>query len=140
MSAKKNVFTTFVLLGLCALVVGCGDDTVAPTSDEAPILPPQNLVVTQSANMIRLSWDANPKGNLAGYNVYRMEGGSGVLVKMTHTPTLATTFEDNSVQPSIGYQYRVTSVTTNDKESPYSMVNAALTMIGREKREKPNLF
>jgi fibronectin type 3 domain-containing protein len=139
MSAKKTVFTTFVLLALCALVVGCGDDSVAPTTDEAPILPPQNLVVTQTPNMIRLAWDANPQGNLAGYNVYRMEGGSGVLVKMTHTPILANYFEDASVQPSIGYQYRVTSVTTNDKESPYALVSAALHGVAKEKREKPYL-
>ena len=140
MSAKKTVFTTFVLLGLCALVVGCGDDTVAPTSDEAPILPPQNLVVTQTAGMIRLSWDANTQGNLAGYNVYRLEGGAGLLVKMTHTPTLATTYLDDSVQPGIGYQYRVTSVTTNQKESPYALAIGALNGTGKEKREKPNLF
>jgi hypothetical protein len=140
MSAKKTVFTTFVLLGLCALVVGCGDDTVTPGTDEAPILPPQNLVVSQSAGMIRLSWDPNPQGNLAGYNVYRIEGGSGVLVKMTHTPIMATTFVDDSVQPSIGYQYRVTTVTTNDKESSYAMANAAIKGVGTEKRERPNLY
>lgn len=140
MSAKKTVFTTFVLLGLCALVVGCGDDTVAPRSDEAPILPPQNLVVTQSAGSIQLRWDAVPQGNLAGYNVYRLEGGSGVLVKLTHTPTMATTYVDDTVEPSIGYQYRVTSVTTNDKESPYSIANAALSGFGGDKRERPKFF
>jgi len=140
MSAKKTVFTTFVLLGLCALVVGCGDDSVAPTTDEAPILPPQNLVVTQSAGVIRLAWDAVPQGNLAGYNVYRMEGGSGVLVKLTHTPTLATFYNDDTAQPSLGYQYRVTSVTTNMKESSYTMAMAALDGVSKEgKRERPNL-
>lgn len=140
MSAKKLFFATFVLLGLCALVVGCGDDSVAPTTDEAPILPPQNLTVTQTPNMIRLSWDSNPQGNLAGYYVYRIEGGSGVLVKLTHTPILANFYEDYSVQPSIGYEYRVTSVTTNDKESPYVVANAALHGVSKEKRERPNLY
>ena len=139
MSAKKTVFTTLVLLGLCALVVGCGDDSVAPKTDEAPILAPQNLMVTRTVNMIRLSWDPVTQGNLAGYNVYRMEGGCGVLVKMTHSPITETMYEDNSIQVSIGYQYRVTSVTTNLKESPFTTATVSTQGINRDKRERPYL-
>ncbi|UCH84411.1 MAG: fibronectin type III domain-containing protein [Candidatus Latescibacterota bacterium] len=139
MSAKKTVFTTFVLLGLCALVVGCGDDSVAPTTDEAPILAPQNLSIVRTVDEIQLTWDPVAQGNLAGYNVYRTVFGSGVLVKLTHSPITETMYVDTDVEPGKSYRYRVTSVTTNLKESPYALVNAGPQGANREKHQRPNL-
>lgn len=127
MSARKLYFTMIVLLGACALLAGCGDETVAPTVDEAPILPPQNFVSSAEHTFITLTWDPNTQGHLLGYNVYRSVGGANdVITLLTPAPITENRYDDRNVIPGVAYQYRVTSVSRIHKESQHVIVDAVL--------------
>ena len=128
MSANKLYITMIVLLGACALIAGCGDETVAPpVAEEAPILPPQNFVSEAQSASVILTWDANTQGHLLGYNVYRSDGGQlDVITLLTPTPITETTYEDFTVVQGAGYRYRVTSVSRIHKESQHVMVDAVV--------------
>ena len=138
MSANKLYFTMIVLLGACALVAGCGDETIAPTiTDEAPILPPQNFVSESHTSSVVLTWDANTQGHLLGYNVYRSDGAElDVITLLTPTPITETTFEDFDVIPGVGYRYRVTAVSRIHKESQHVMVDAVINGTAIEGKNK----
>ncbi len=130
MSANKLYFTMIVVLGACALVAGCGDETVVPTivPDEAPILPPQNFVSEAHNSSVVLTWDANTQGHLLGYNVYRSDGGQlDVGPLRTPAPITGTMFEDFTVIPGVGYRYRVTSVSRIHEESQHVIVDAVIS-------------
>lgn len=121
MSANKTVFMTFLLLGMFALVAGCGSDSiVVPTVDEAPILPPQNVSASQGeAEKLVLSWDPNTQNKLAGYNVYRANLTTQEVELMTPLPILDTEYNDPTARRNVRYEYRVTSVSKTGKESAY---------------------
>ena len=42
---------------------------LSPNTD-APISPPQNVTISASPGGVKLSWDANLEGDIAGYKVY----------------------------------------------------------------------
>lgn len=138
MSANKLYFTMIVLLGACALIAGCGDETVAPTVvEEAPILPPQNFVSEAQRSSVVLTWDANTQGHLLGYNVYRSDGGHlEVITLLTPTPITETRYQDFTAVPGVGYRYRVTAVSRIHKESQHVMVDAVITGTSIEGKEK----
>jgi hypothetical protein len=81
--------------------------------------PPRDLVIVQeeaSPRYIDLSWFAPTFGTVGKYNIYRSSDGG-------HTFTLihsnvgnppATTYQDTVPCNPVGYEYRVTAVTTND--------------------------
>ncbi len=117
-----------VILGACALIAGCGDETVAPTvAEEAPILPPQNFVSEAQGSSVVLTWDANTQGHLLGYNVYRSDGGQlDVTTLLTLTPITETTYEDFAVVSGAGYRYHVTAVSRIHKESQHVIVDAVV--------------
>jgi fibronectin type 3 domain-containing protein len=118
---------TFVLLGLCALVAGCGSDTVSPT-DEAPILPPENLTASASGESVTLNWNPSPHPRLAGYAVYRVQMNTQDVVKLTAGPIQATTYTDDSVTRGVAYEYQVTAVTKAGKESVCASIEAILRL------------
>lgn len=119
MSAKTIVVA--IVLGTCGLLFGCGgDDTVAPTTNEAPILPPQNIRVTRNvAGEVIVAWDANTQSILRGYNVYRLIEDSSIQ-KLTVNPMASTYYRDSDVELNTRYDYRVTSVSTKGDESAYA--------------------
>jgi fibronectin type 3 domain-containing protein len=127
MSANKLFFMTVVLLGMCALVAGCVSDTVSPT-DEAPILPPENLTARPSAESVTLTWNANSHPMLAGYFVYRAQINTQETVKLTADPIKVTTYTDNTVMRGVAYEYRVTAVTKAGKESVCASIGACLRL------------
>ena len=129
MSANKLYFTMIVILGACALVAGCGDETVVPTiiPDEAPILPVENLVSKTHRSSVILAWDANTQGHLLGYNVYRSDGGQNdVITLLTPAPITDNSFKDFAVIPGVGYRYRVTAVSRIHEESQHVIVDAII--------------
>jgi fibronectin type 3 domain-containing protein len=137
MSAKKTFLMTFVFLCACALVAGCGSDTVSPPVDEAPILPPQNLSAGSSAvNKLVLTWDPNTQNKLAGYNVYRVDIVAEDVVKLTPALITDSMFKDYSARRGVEYEYRVTSVSTNDKESAYVSLDVLLMAVQDENEPK----
>ncbi len=122
MSANKVFFMTVVLLGLGALVAGCGSDTVAPT-DEAPILPPANVTASASdIDKLVLTWDPNSHPRLAGYKVYRVDTDTQDMVTLTPDPILATSYVDARARRGVAYEYRVTALTKSQKESIYAAI------------------
>lgn len=137
MSARLFLMTT--LLVACALVAGCGSDSTPTqvTQNEAPILPPQNIVVQPLiGGGVYLSWDANTQGNLAGYNIYR-EDPSQIVQKLTATPIKETSFLDSGVQAGQTYHYWVTSVDKNGKESTYQPFHVSIPTLGtNDKRDR----
>jgi len=132
MSANKFFLMTVVLLGLGALVAGCVSDTVSPT-DEAPILPPENLTVTQSGEeTLTLSWYPNSHPKLAGYVVNRVQTDTQDNVKLTPDPIQATTYTDVTVRRGVGYEYRVTAVTKAGKQSICASIRAVLRLYAHD--------
>jgi fibronectin type 3 domain-containing protein len=127
MSANKMFFLTLVLLGAWALVAGCGSDSVAPTDDEAPILPPTGVTATGSqTSEPSLSWDPNSHPNLEGYNVYRKEVAKQDVEKLTPEPISETNFTDTTARRGVKYEYRVTAVTKSGKESAYTPIQVLI--------------
>lgn len=140
MSAKKTFSMTFVLLCACALVAGCGSDSVSPTVDDAPILPPQNVTANSSAaSKMMLTWEPNTQNKLAGYNVYRRDVLTQDVVKLNTSLVTVAMFEDTSARRNVLYEYRVTSVGTNGKESTYVSVEALITVLQNEDHPKIRL-
>lgn len=120
MSAKGLLLTAMMLLGTCVLIASCGSDTVAPSVDEAPILPPQNVTVSATAvGHVIVSWDRNTQTHLKGYNVYRLDVASSGIQKLTADPIALNIYEDESAGLR-EYEYRVTSVSVRGNESGFS--------------------
>jgi fibronectin type 3 domain-containing protein len=127
MSANRLLLIVFLLLGAWVLVAGCGSDPVAPTQDEAPILPPENVTAASSdVSKLIISWDPNSHPQLAGYNVYRMAIETQETTKLTVDPITSTSYEDMSARRGVEYEYRVTAITKAGKESIYASVTVLL--------------
>lgn len=131
MSAKTFAISTLLVLGVCALIAGCGsdDNPAAPTlSNDAPILPPQNIIATRSTNgSIMITWAANTQSNLSGYKVYRNDVDNSAILTLTPTPITVTHYQDATASTGT-FEYRVTSVSTKGDESGF----ASRTIVVRE--------
>ncbi len=121
MNARTFVATSLALLGAITLVSGCGSDTTVSTVvTEAPILPPQNVIVKQGpSGAVFLSWDANTQSILQGYNVYRRDTSAGEILTLTAKPIRENRFVDTQVDWHREYEYRVTTVSTRGGESGF---------------------
>ena len=76
--------------------------------------------VNSSAASIDLSWQPDTESYLAGYAVYRREGaGEWQRVSGAH-PVVGPGFHDASVQAGHGYEYAVTALGDNGRESARS--------------------
>jgi len=133
MSAKTIAISTLLVLGACALIAGCGsdDNPVTPTpSNDAPILPPQNVIASRSTNgSVMVSWTANTQSNLLGYKVYRHDVDNSAILTLTPTPITVTHYEDATATNGT-YEYRVTSVSSKGDESGF----ATQTIVVRDSR------
>ena len=68
---------------------------------------------------VSLSWA--PSGStISGYNVYSSTVSGGPYSKITAAPVSLTKYMDSSVQSGHDYYYVVTSVNSQNQESPYS--------------------
>ncbi len=83
--------------------------------DLVPPATPTSLTALVETKVVRLLWDPVTATDLAGYNVYRIEGR--YRLKLTPTPTKDTNFLDISIDIGIFYTYEVTAVDTNGNES-----------------------
>jgi endoglucanase len=70
---KRRYLTVLALWPLAALW-GCGADTTT-TPDTTPPLAPQLGGATLQDGTLGVWWQANTEPDLAGYNVYLVEGG-----------------------------------------------------------------
>ena len=135
MSAKTFFITTLLVISVCALVAGCGDDNPTapdPTSgNEAPILPPQNVIATKNGNDVTITWSANTQANLRGYRVYRHDVANSTIATLTATEITATSYVDINVDEG-RYEYRVTSVSSKGEESSFSARTIGVGEFGGE--------
>ncbi len=83
--------------------------------DIFPPAPPQGLEGLYSAGAVELVWTANIEADLAGYNVYRLDGQPAQRLnkELVRTPE----FRDASVGPGKTYIYYVTAVDQSCNES-----------------------
>ncbi|MEW6618037.1 MAG: CARDB domain-containing protein [bacterium] len=78
------------------------------------ISAPTGLIAIPGNSMIDLSWNANPEGNLAGYNLYR----NGV--KINTALIISTNYRDTGLINGLIYTYTVTAVDKEGNESEHS--------------------
>jgi hypothetical protein len=83
-------------------------DTFAPPA-------PTALEAVGGAGVISLIWEAVDAPDLAGYLVFRGEGGGEPSTPLTPSPIRDSSFEDRSVTPGVRYVYVVVAV---DSASP----------------------
>jgi hypothetical protein len=69
---------------------------------------------------IDLSWQPGTEAGLAGYAVYRREGGGGWQRISPTEPLIAPAFRDNRVQPGHTYRYSVSAIDQGGHESARS--------------------
>jgi hypothetical protein len=96
-----------------------GPAEVTP-EDIFPPSAPSGLTAELGTNTVELSWERNTDPRFQGYNVYRStEGGPFVKIASAITPP---TYSDHDVQAGKKYQYAISAVATNGKESDRSAV------------------
>jgi Bacterial Ig domain len=80
--------------------------------DEAPEAPSAPTAVQKPAGRLDLSWTASSTvTNLAGYDLYRSNGG-GAYAKLNATPLTATTYSDTGTVDGTTYTYMVRAVSS----------------------------
>ena len=83
-------------------------DLVAPAA-------PASVTPLLETKVVRLVWDPVDAADLAGYNVYRVEGP--YRLKLTPSPLKDPNFLDISIDIGIGYYYEVTAIDASGNES-----------------------
>jgi len=111
------------LLVIGILVLGlagsCSRDNTATPIDTVPPLPPVGLqVVSEGADLVRLSWTNNAENDLAGYRVYRADG-NGVFGPVVAANLLCPWHYDRVAAMEV-VTYKVTAMDESGNESAYS--------------------
>lgn len=84
-------------------------------ADRYPPPPVSELVALAEEGQVRLIWTGGDVADLAGYRVYRREGGD--LRRLNVEPVVATEFTDSSVASGRTYVYRVVAIDKTGNES-----------------------
>ena len=117
--------------------MGCQSSSVAPVEKgEAPMLPLQNVAVNVTPAGVVITWDPNTQSNLRGYNVYRLDGASQSVQKLTANPILDTKYFDGTVVEQETYGYWVTSVSTQGNESSFETLQVRVPNSLENKRDR----
>lgn len=95
--------------------------TVQPRDVFAPAVPGHvtALPVDGPPPAVELSWDPNGEADLAGYNVFRSDGGAAPR-RLNPELLVSPTFRDPAVKPGARYSYSVTAVDRAGNESARS--------------------
>lgn len=83
--------------------------------DLVPPAAPASVTALLETKVVRLVWDPVDASDLAGYNVYRIEGK--YRLKLTPSALTEPNFLDISIDIGIGYHYEVTAVDKSGNES-----------------------
>jgi hypothetical protein len=81
---------------------------------------PAGLYARNDVQKVKLFWDTDITGTIAGYNVYRSQTSGSGYVKLNNTLITETSYLDASLTNNITYYYAVTSVDNKAVESFYS--------------------
>ncbi len=84
-------------------------------ADRYPPPPVTDLVALAEQSQVRLIWTGSDAADLAGYRIYRREGGD--LRRLNVEPVATTEFTDTSVAAGRTYVYRVVSIDKTGNES-----------------------
>ncbi len=101
--------------------------TPGASDTTAPSVPENVSVNAYATNMVKLIWNANSEGDLAGYNIYRTTNiGSGfVKINKTLVEKSEEPYYIDTVQPGIEYFYTITAQDDSLNESGFSETNSA---------------
>jgi hypothetical protein len=83
--------------------------------DLVPPPAPASVTALLETKVVRLLWDPVDVADLAGYNVYRIEGP--YRLKLTPSATKDANFLDISIDIGIAYTYEVTAIDQSGNES-----------------------
>lgn len=96
------------------LVYGGISEAIAVTPvDTTPPPAPEGVMAISTGQGIRVIWDASSAADVAGYKVYRREGGGFTLVGTVEAPS--TSFVDGTAGDNTSFSYAVTAF---DRTSP----------------------
>ncbi len=97
-------------------------EIVVGTKDIFPPRPPSGLagIAVPEESAIDLSWVPDTESDLAGYAVYRSEGGQPAQRISGQKPLDAPAFHDSALQPGRAYTYFVTAIDRDGNESGHS--------------------
>ncbi|HEX4075305.1 MAG TPA: choice-of-anchor D domain-containing protein [Candidatus Acidoferrales bacterium] len=96
-----------------------GSITVASNATNSPTVIALSGTGAAQAYSVDLNWSASAS-SVTGYNVYSGTVSGGPYTKLTSSPVASTNYTDTSVQQTKTYYYVVTSVNSENQESPYS--------------------
>ena len=91
--------------------------------DRFPPTAPQNLRAVAGPGAVELAWSPNAEPDLAGYYIYRSEGGS--FTRLNREMFFLPLFRDSTVQPGTSYRYVVKAVDRAGNEGAASAEAAA---------------
>jgi len=86
--------------------------------DVFPPAPPKGIQASLAPNSIELNWDRNAEPDMAGYRVYRAEGG-GAFEKVADIQAIPS-YSDRSVEHGKTYHYAISAFDQAGNESPRS--------------------
>lgn len=109
----RTIACALMLCGFALALVQQPVERPAPPIMEPA--PPPRAAQTSSKkhkhHSVRLKWRASKTKGIAGYYVYRAEGGrSADYIRLTPKPIMKTSFEDRKVKPGNTYWYAVSAV------------------------------
>ncbi|MBI3008106.1 MAG: fibronectin type III domain-containing protein [Candidatus Omnitrophica bacterium] len=92
----------------------------SPAVPANPAAIGRNTIVDLNWTTPSVNQDGSPLTDLAGYNIYRRTGSSGVYEKINSSVNTAATFQDTSRTNGTTYFYKITAVDTGSNESNFS--------------------
>ena len=110
---------------ICCCAVFCmgilADGQVSTSRPSPPGIPAQGTAPKQSktpptkkAHSVHLRWQPSSTKNIAGYYVYRADGGPNeTYVRLTPKPIRGTQYVDTDVAPGKTYAYQISAVVVN---------------------------
>jgi hypothetical protein len=99
-----------------------GLPAVEAALDYRDVYPPpaaRRLDALSEGKIVRLAWDPVPAPDLAGYIVFRAEGG-GDLIRLTPQPIKESFLTDEAVKAGTRYRYMVRAIDTTGNLGPPS--------------------
>ncbi|HLG13861.1 MAG TPA: hypothetical protein VJH03_04945, partial [Blastocatellia bacterium] len=84
-------------------------------TDRFPPRAPEGVRAVATANSVEIAWSPNEEEDLAGYYVYRGDGGE--FARMNPEPLRIPVFRDATVRPGARYRYHVRAADRKGNES-----------------------
>ena len=83
--------------------------------DRFPPAPPENVRAVAAPGAVELAWSPNAEPDLAGYSVYRSDGGA--FTRINSELLRIPVFRDATVRPGVRYRYQVQASDAKGNES-----------------------